>query len=325
MGFWKITKKLFGIQAYEDRKLARVISEKAKLKYEEARRETRHRRKELNNKIQELSAVRLSSISNLIGTFIDWLRDMEQRNRAKEYEFLESIDIKIDKIREMETLRMNASNIMKSTAASTAAGAAALMGVPTAVTTVVGAWASASTGTAISTLSGVAATNATLAWLGGGSLAAGGGGMAAGAAVLSTLTVSVTGIAAVAVAGLIASAHFAKKLTAAVEYASRVDEAVGKMQKAWEFMQGMGTRVNELKDLTIDVSDRTKKEFKYFAPFVPDFDTEDRYQIEVFQRTGLLVKSIGELAKISIIDQETGELSTDYAIAIKNVRMVLLQ
>ncbi len=44
--------------------------------------------------------------------------------------------------------------------------------------------ATASTGTAISSLSGVAATNATLAWLGGGSLAAGGGGMALGTAVL---------------------------------------------------------------------------------------------------------------------------------------------
>jgi hypothetical protein len=44
--------------------------------------------------------------------------------------------------------------------------------------------AAASTGTAISTLSGVAATNATLAWLGGGSLAAGGYGMAGGMMVL---------------------------------------------------------------------------------------------------------------------------------------------
>lgn len=44
--------------------------------------------------------------------------------------------------------------------------------------------ATASTGTAISTLSGVAATNATLAWLGGGTLAAGGGGMAMGTMVL---------------------------------------------------------------------------------------------------------------------------------------------
>ena len=44
--------------------------------------------------------------------------------------------------------------------------------------------ATAGTGTAISTLSGAAATNATLAWLGGGSLAAGGGGIAMGTAIL---------------------------------------------------------------------------------------------------------------------------------------------
>ena len=45
----------------------------------------------------------------------------------------------------------------------------------------------ASTGTLISTLSGAAASNATLAWLGGGSLAAGGGGIAAGTMVLEVL------------------------------------------------------------------------------------------------------------------------------------------
>ncbi len=44
--------------------------------------------------------------------------------------------------------------------------------------------AAASTGTAISSLTGVAATNATLAWLGGGSLTAGGLGMAGGMWVL---------------------------------------------------------------------------------------------------------------------------------------------
>jgi hypothetical protein len=49
------------------------------------------------------------------------------------------------------------------------------------------AFGSASTGTAIAGLSGVAATNATLAFLGGGSLAAGGLGMAGGMAVLGGL------------------------------------------------------------------------------------------------------------------------------------------
>lgn len=63
-------------------------------------------------------------------------------------------------------------------------------GVSAGVSTALGTWAlvssigTASTGTAIAGLSGAAATNATLAWLGGGVLAAGGGGMAAGTVVL---------------------------------------------------------------------------------------------------------------------------------------------
>jgi len=57
-------------------------------------------------------------------------------------------------------------------------------------TMAVGAWSlvtlfgSASTGTAISGLSGAAATNATMAWFGGGALTAGGAGMAGGMTVL---------------------------------------------------------------------------------------------------------------------------------------------
>ena len=50
----------------------------------------------------------------------------------------------------------------------------------------------ASTGTAISSLSGVAARNATLAWLGGGTLAAGGLGIAGGAIVLGAIGIAGT-------------------------------------------------------------------------------------------------------------------------------------
>ena len=57
-------------------------------------------------------------------------------------------------------------------------GATVAMGVATT-------FGLASTGTAISALSGAAATNAALAWLGGGSLVAGGGGMDAGQAFLT--------------------------------------------------------------------------------------------------------------------------------------------
>jgi len=60
-----------------------------------------------------------------------------------------------------------------------------------ATTSAVMALGTATTGTAISTLSGVAATNATLAAIGGGAIAAGGGGMALGATILGASTLGV--------------------------------------------------------------------------------------------------------------------------------------
>lgn len=71
------------------------------------------------------------------------------------------------------------------------AGAAGGFAAAGATTSAVMALGTASTGTAISSLSGVAATNATLAALGGGSLAAGGGGMALGTAVLGGATLGI--------------------------------------------------------------------------------------------------------------------------------------
>lgn len=77
----------------------------------------------------------------------------------------------------------NSSAILGNTIAGLSAGLASGFGTWSLVST----FANASTGTAIGSLSGVAATNATLAWLGGGSLATGGGGMAAGAVMLGKI------------------------------------------------------------------------------------------------------------------------------------------
>lgn len=85
--------------------------------------------------------------------------------------------------------------------ASTSAGAAFTCGAMWVATT----WGTAGTGTAISSLSGAAASNAAMAWLGGGTVASGGGGMAAGAAVL-------TGGAVVVIAGVAAAGYYGFKM-----------------------------------------------------------------------------------------------------------------
>lgn len=78
-----------------------------------------------------------------------------------------------------------------------AAGSAVASIAPTAVMWTATTFGTASTGTAISSLSGAAATNAALAWIGGGSLATGGGGISAGTTFLALagpIGWSITGI-----------------------------------------------------------------------------------------------------------------------------------
>ena len=95
-------------------------------------------------------------------------------------------------------------------------GALAAFGAYSAAST----FAVASTGTAISSLSGAAATNATLAFFGGGSLASGGLGMAGGTAVWGGLVAG----PALLVMGVIVGAKVGKDLEEAKRYAAQADE-----------------------------------------------------------------------------------------------------
>lgn len=105
---------------------------------------------------------------------------------------------------ELGQLTNFAFELSKGGVAGAAGGAATAMGAYGAA----GLWASASTGTAISALHGAAATNATLAFFGGGSLASGGLGMAGGTAVLGGLVAG----PALLVMGIITGAKAGKNL-----------------------------------------------------------------------------------------------------------------
>ena len=92
---------------------------------------------------------------------------------------------------------------------------------------VVANFAAASTGKAIAELSGAAATNATLAYLGGGSLAVGGGGVAAGTALL-------TGVAAaplLLVGGGLMMHRGKKTLNEAKTNAAKVEAEIAKLKR----------------------------------------------------------------------------------------------
>ncbi|GAA7566355.1 hypothetical protein HpBHB38_08560 [Helicobacter pylori] len=88
----------------------------------------------------------------------------------------------------------------------------------------VGMLASTAGGVAIAELSGVAATNATLTWLGGGVLSVGGFGMVGGMVVFGGLVAG----PALAILGAMSADEMEEKLEKAKAYYSQVEEAVKK-------------------------------------------------------------------------------------------------
>lgn len=99
----------------------------------------------------------------------------------------------------IEVMSAGIANAIRGAAAGGAAGAAVGGAAAYGAFTAAALFGTASTGTAISALAGVAATNATLALLGGGTLAAGGAGMAGGILLLTGMVAAPA--AALAAAG----------------------------------------------------------------------------------------------------------------------------
>lgn len=144
--------------------------------------------KTTNKKINELGqhTGALFASLNTIQTLFDRIRNVSEEKRIK-YEHLKAIRVnwkqQVEKI-ELEYKKAEVKAAGQGAAGVGAGVAVAALG-PTAAMGIATTFGVASTGTAISALSGAAATNAALAWLGGGALAAGGGGMAAGSAFLA--------------------------------------------------------------------------------------------------------------------------------------------
>lgn len=136
-------------------------------------------------------------------------------------------------------------------------------------TMAVGAWSlvtvfgSASTGAAIAGLSGVAATNATLAWFGGGALAAGGAGMAGGMTVLGGI---------VAVPLVYVAAKSTHKKAKEVEAAKvKVEESIVAVSKELEFLpavvEQVEARLREVERLCHDIVQTIVKLKRVIRPY----------------------------------------------------------
>ena len=156
------------------------------------------------NSLRQLGEQKLFILNSSITEFLDTFTKIKNVDfrESEGLEELKKFHVDEKEFVELKSMVSFAGSLAGGAVAGTAGGALAAFGAYGAAQ----ALACASTGTAIASLSGVAATNATLAFFGGGSLAAGGLGMAGGTAVLGGLVAG----PALMVMGFVAG-HAAKK------------------------------------------------------------------------------------------------------------------
>ena len=184
------------------------------------------------------------------------------------------------------------------TGAGVVVGAGVAAFGPTAAIAVATTFGTASTGTAISALSGAAATNAALAWLGGGTLALGGGGMAAGNTLLA-----LAGPVGWTIGGsaLLGGALIANKKNK--DSAVKAQKETVEVSKQLAVLNAANVEIKELVQLTTDHSiDIMMQKAKLNQNAPSDYN---QFTLEQKQEIGSLVNNTLSLSKL--INKKVGK------------------
>ncbi|WP_206512568.1 hypothetical protein, partial [Veillonella ratti] len=220
-------------------------------KFEEVRDEYENNVKNIVEKIEELYLVKSESqkvLQNAYNLFEKISNRPHKLIKESEeikfyYELFEKETI------EIERLNMKAPN-GRNVVGGVAAGATIAALGPTALMGIATTFGTASTGVAISSLYGAAATNAALAWIGGGTLATGGGGMALGTTFLRMTGPVGWGIATVV--GVAGTIWTRKKNTEVIEKAKENIKQISKANtvvlERTNSVEGLHNNINNLKD-----------------------------------------------------------------------------
>ena len=243
------------LQALDKKKEAERINKEAQEIADNATKYRENTRSATNYSLEHLGKIKISIMSENMRTFVDnfsQLHNVHFKNSVMLDE-LRGFDPQSKDFLEMKKASFNASELATGGLGSLAAGTLTAAGAYGAV----GLFATASTGTAIAGLSGAAATNATLAWLGGGSIAAGGGGMAAGTLVLGGLVA----IPALVIGGI----FFNEKMDTTLNEAK---ENRDKARKYEQEVRNFCTVLKALKDKVEQIDGLYYQPFRYRFQYV---------------------------------------------------------
>ncbi len=269
---------------------AKEIGDRVKERHDRAVSQLKVEFEEVNRLAEVYGQLQIRVKQRTIGRFVAFIERIGQKASQSDMKILKELNITVQQIQEYKATALEAEQFAKGGAQAAIAGVAASQGT-VALATSVGV---ASTGTAISGLSGAAAWNATLAWLGGGSLAAGGGGMALGTLVLGGITVG----PALAVGGFVLAGQGEKAVTNAREYEANANIKIAKIEAAGDFLQRVERRIEEQGKLAhrLESLAATALNELESRPFNRDRDAAK------FQQVALLVTAVAEIVKTPVLD-----------------------
>ena len=206
------------VKAVVDNTNANKINTAANEGVDNARKRLEQQRGAVAQSLEKLGEEKLRILAGTVTSFVSAFEKIKNIDFTSSVglEELEKLHIDQKDFEELKELGNFAIQVAGGVTAGAAGGALTAIGAYGAAQT----FAAASTGTAIASLSGAAATNATLAFFGGGSLAAGGLGMAGGMMVLGGLVAG----PALLVMGLITGAKSQEKLDQALINKAQAEE-----------------------------------------------------------------------------------------------------
>ena len=248
------------------------------------------------------------------GRMLAILQSLERRGRLKETKNFEFLGVSKEEVRGFTGSLVDMEGLFRGGVGALGAGSAA-SGLATGL---VSSFATASTGTVISGLSGAAAQSATLAYLGGGSLAAGGYGMAAGTAVLGGIAVA----PAVLVAGLVVGAKGEKALEKATKFSADVDVAAEKIAVSMRLLKRAERRVNEVIELMSQVDARAHTAMSRLDDVTAVFDDDNAQHMDLLRLAMLLCGGVRQLVDLKLLDAD-GVLDDSSSALIHSFRSLI--
>ncbi len=318
-----------------DRSDAKRITKNTNKRKNDIKEELEETKEKTQDDIQSLGVLKEEVYSQSINDFVKAYEVIGKVDLKplKQDETLDYSNFKTD-FKDMQIITTNIKEISTAVAGGALIGTTAAFGAM-GTAAIIG---TASTGTAIGTLSGAAATNATLAWLGGGAVSAGGAGMTGGMVVLGGIA-----LAPVLVFGMFLGTNKGKQaLNEANNYSDEIDVLVEKVTtliaELSQIRRGCYLMSESIKglDALLKVYNTEMAKIAYrleqrsaIAKFIDpiknkifNIDILSTREAEVFATSANIASILNEIIKMPLMNEEGAFISNSLEVLEGNQTMI---